>query len=344
MTTRGRLVFFVLWGLTTGYVAWQLALGHHTFDGSGAPFALALLLLLSLAQVRWLREFAPPIPDDGTTTRRGPFVLRAILLLAFLFALATVVGPPLLFGLPAVAVVVLLILRAPVNRQVTAGRQVAVYALGLALIAGVGGLGAGWISDISSPVWAALQVALVLPGLLAGWRLLAYTDLWRWERGGSDWLSRGPGPALRSLLIGVLLGTPWALGLVLLGGSNDDAWVHAWWQPLAAVQPAIAEEAWGRVLLIPLCFIALRRPARTQTALTAAVFVVAYWFAYLHTARDLSPSALINTLLTGTLYALPISYLWLYRGLEMAMGFHFWQDFVRFVAAYLLNRGLWFGP
>lgn len=44
----------------------------------------------------------------------------------------------------------------------------------------------------------------------------------------------------------------------------------------------------------------------------------------------------------GTLYALPVSYLWLRRGLEPAIGFHFWQDFIRFAAAYLINQGLWF--
>lgn len=44
----------------------------------------------------------------------------------------------------------------------------------------------------------------------------------------------------------------------------------------------------------------------------------------------------------GTLFAIPTSYLWLRRGLEVAIGFHFWLDFVKFVAAYLLNQGILF--
>ncbi len=140
----------------------------------------------------------------------------------------------------------------------------------------------------------------------------------------------------------MILSTPWALFNVAMGGSNNDTALRSWWQPLAAVQPGIAEEAWGRVFLIPLLFVILRGVARARTALTVAVLVVAYWFAYLHTPGGLSVSSLISTLLIGTIYCLPISYLWLRRGLEPAMGFHFWQDFVRFGAAYVINQGLWF--
>jgi hypothetical protein len=64
---------------------------------------------------------------------------------------------------------------------------------------------------------------------------------------------------------------------------------------------------------------------------------MAYWFAYLHTAGGLG--AVFSTLMIGTLYTIPISYLWLRRGLEVAIGFHFWLDLVKFVAAYLLNQG-----
>jgi len=116
--------------------------------------------------------------------------------------------------------------------------------------------------------------------------------------------------------------------------------VQAWWQPFVAIQPAIAVEAWGRVLLVPLLFLAFRPMARSRTALTAAVVVMAYWFAYLHTLG--SPGAIVSTLLIGTLFAMPTSYLWLRRGLETAIGFHFCLDFVKFTAAYLLNHGLWF--
>jgi len=66
---------------------------------------------------------------------------------------------------------------------------------------------------------------------------------------------------------------------------------------------------------------------------------MAYWFAYLHTPGGFE--AAVSTVMIGTLFALPTSYLWLRRGLETAIGFHFWLDFVKFAAAYLLNHGLW---
>jgi membrane protease YdiL (CAAX protease family) len=72
-----------------------------------------------------------------------------------------------------------------------------------------------------------------------------------------------------------------------------------------------------------------------------AVLVAAYWFAYLHTGRGFGASTMISTLMIGTLYALPVAYLWLRRGLETAMSFHFCQDFVRWGVAYLINSGFW---
>ena len=80
--------------------------------------------------------------------------------------------------------------------------------------------------------------------------------------------------------------------------------------------------------------------SRMSKLIAAAVVIMAYWFAYLHTPGGLD--AVVSTVMIGTLYAIPTSYLWLGRGLETAMGFHFWLDFVKFAAAYLLNQGLWF--
>lgn len=71
-------------------------------------------------------------------------------------------------------------------------------------------------------------------------------------------------------------------------------------------------------------------------AVTAALFLAACWFAYLHT--QMGPAGLVSTVLLGTLYALPISYLCLYRYLETAIGFQFFIDFVRFLAAFLALR------
>ena len=208
------------------------------------------------------------------------------------------------------------------------------------MVAGLAGLGAGWITFVPLRTWAVLQVALVAMALPAGWSILRYTGLWQRGMGQSAFLTNGMTSALKGFGQGILLAVPWALSGIVMGGSNKDRWVHSWWQPIAAIEPGIMEEACWRVLLVSLLFVILRRVARARTALTTAVVVMAYWFAYLHTRGGFD--SMFSTLLIGTLYSLPISYLWLRRDLETAMGFHFWMDFVRFGAAYFMNKGLWF--
>jgi hypothetical protein len=324
--------FLAIWILSTVGLGWQVAQGTQSFDSPTTLPALATLLVCTAALLWWLAGSAPDVPSSTTRTRPGRFALVVILAVGLLFSLRTLVGPPLLFALPVLGLVVLALLRPQLSRLEV------VYALLLALAAGVGGLGAGWVT-FSPLVWAPLQVALVLLSLLAGWSLLRYIGFWKAGIGRSLLLAEGLVPALSSFAQGVLIAVPWALGLVVLGAANGETWVQSWWQPLVAIQPAIAEEAWGRVLLVPLLFLAFRPVARGRTALTAAVVIMAYWFAYLHTPGGFG--AVVSTMMIGTLFALPTSYLWLRRGLETAIGFHFCLDFAKFVAAYQLNRGLW---
>jgi hypothetical protein len=331
--TWRRYIFLAFWTLTTAGVAWLVLQGQHTFDSQATPAILLALFACTASLLWWLPSPALDNPSDIYRTRRGWFILVVIVAVGVLFSLRTLVGPPLLFSLPVIAVVVLAVLRPRVSR-----REV-LYALALALIAGVAGLGAGWVT-FPPALWAPLQVALVLTGLLAGWGILRQTGLLQLGIGGSRFLREGTTSALRAFVQGMLISMPWALSIVVLGGSNEDSWVTSWWQPVVAIQPGIAEEAWGRVFLVPFLFLILRRVGRTRVALTAAVVVMGYWFAYLHTPGGLS--AVVSTVIIGTLYSLPISYLWLRRDLETAIGFHFWQDLVRYGAAYLLNSGLWF--
>jgi hypothetical protein len=327
-----RYTFFGVWILSTVGLGWQVLAGQHAFDSQATLPSLLALLVCTVSLLWWVTSPVLSVPSDRAHTQRGRFLLVVVLAAGVLFPLRTLVGPPLLFALPMLGLVVLALLRPPL------GRQEVVYALLLALAAGVAGLGAGWVT-FTPLAWAALQVALVLPGLLAGWSLLRHTGLLQAGIGRSLLLVEGLTPALQGFAQGILIATPWAFGLVLLGAANEESWVQTWWQPLVAIQPGIAEEAWGRVLLIPALFLLLRTAARTRTALTAAVVIMAYWFAYLHTPGGLE--AAFSTVMIGTLFTLPTSYLWLRRGLETAIGFHFWLDFVKFVAAYLLNHGLW---
>jgi hypothetical protein len=293
---------------------------------------ILLLLICTVALLWWMSRPLNAGTSDGVRTKWDRFILLVALVACVLFALRTAVGPPLLFGLPMVAVAVLIPLRSKITRKET------LYALGLSLIAGGGGLGAEWVS-FPPLVWSILQVLLVSTGLLAGWAILRRTGVLEQGIGHSRFLSKGTAPALRGFLQGTLTSLPWALGLVVMGGSASETWVSHWWQPLLAINPCIAEEAWGRILLVPLLFLLLRRVSRPGTAFTTALFVIGYWFAYLHTSGGID--GLLSTVMIGTLYILPVSYICLYRDLETAIGFHFWLDFVKLTVAYLLNAELW---
>jgi hypothetical protein len=332
LETQKGPIFIGIWGLSTAMLGWQVLQGQHGFDSQATLPTLLTLLACTTALLWWLAGAVPDVPAGSARTRRGRLVLLVALAAGVLFSLRTLVGPPLLFGLPVIGLAVLGLVRPHLSRQEVA------YVLVSALVAGVAGLGAGWV-NFPPLTWAGLQVALVGSGLLAGWDLLRHTGLLQAGLGHSLFVTEGAVPALRGFGQGILVALPWALGLVVLGAASGESWVQHWWQPLIAIQPGIAEEAWGRVLLVPLVFVILSRVARTRTALNVAVVVVAYWFAYLHTSGGVE--AVFSTLMTGTLFVLPVSYLWLRRGLETAVGFHFWLDFCKFVAAYALNRGLW---
>lgn len=325
-TTPRYLLFAATWALATVAAGRTVLSGDRRFDQAATLPVLLALLACTAALLRWLPGPAVPATAGAARTARGTFALLAGLAALLLFPLRTLIGPPLLFGFPVAALLVLALAR----RRPTGAEGG--YALGLALVAGLAGLGARWV-DFPPAVWGALQVALVLPGLLAGWALLERAGLLAAGVGRSLALAGGAAAAARGFGRGCLLALPWALANVAIGGAARDDWVRAWWQPLLAIQPAIAEEAWGRVLLVPLLFLGLRRVARPGPALVAAVLIAGYWFAYLHTPGG--PGALPATLLLGTLYSLPLAALWLRGGLEMAIGFHFCVDLVRFAAAYL---------
>jgi membrane protease YdiL (CAAX protease family) len=117
-----------------------------------------------------------------------------------------------------------------------------------------------------------------------------------------------------------------------------EPWVQHWWQLVMAINPGIAEEAWGRILLIPMIFILFKQVFRPRQAYLLAMIIGTYWFAFLHTGGGVQ--GLISTLMTGTLFVLPITFICLHRNLETAIGFHFFIDFIKFLAAFFLNVGL----
>lgn len=327
-----RLVFVVLWLAATVYLTAQLLRGHHDFSTGTLP-AISIMLACSAALIWWLPGPRPQAQPGEAPTQRLRFGLLASGLLVTLMLLRDVVGQRLLFGLPLAALAVLVALRPLVVR-----RDVVYYGV-LAIVAAVAALPMT-TAKFSPLLWAGLQIALIVPCLLAGFALLQRHGLLQQGVGRSLFLTEGRRVALQGVAMGVALGVPWALLNPVMGGSNNDSTITAWWQPLLALQPGIGEEAWGRVFMVPALFAVLRRRARTPAALAGAVVVAGYWFAYLHTPGGFTLDSLFSTALIGTIYAIPLTYVWLRRGLETAIGFHVWQDFVRWAFAFLLNTGI----
>lgn len=322
-----KYLFFATWAIASLFFAWQLRQPSYSFDSPWTVANLILMLLCTLTLLAWMPS---PIPRERTVraANRGWFVLLILVSAGGLLLLPLKLARGFLFLLPLIALAVLILLKRPIDK-----REV-LYASVLALLAMMAGLGAGWISWIPPIPWGVLQFLLVLTGLLAGWAVLHHTGLYQEKVGNSCFLSNGISAALKAFLIGLLISIPWAFLNVLTGGANHETWVNAWWQPFIAIQPAISEEAWGRIFLVPLFFLLFRQVAPPRAAFTAALFVIGYWFAYLHTQGGLEgiPSAVI----IGTLFSLPVSYLCFYRDLETAIGWHFAVDFTKFVTAFLL--------
>jgi hypothetical protein len=206
----------------------------------------------------------------------------------------------------------------------------------LAAVAGVVH-GAG-VERLDLVVSGVAQLPLVAVTLLAGWALARRVGWTTRGIGPASVLSGGPAAGLRSFLLGVLIATPWALGNIVGGPvAGDD--VRAAWHPFAAaLQPAVAEEAWARVFLVVLLYSLFRRHLPAGAALHGAAIVAMLWFAYLH-----APADSLTVAFLAALYALPMTWLWLRRGLEAAIGFHFAVDLARYTAAYLALHGTWSG-
>ena len=88
---------------------------------------------------------------------------------------------------------------------------------------------------------------------------------------------------------------------------------------------------------VPLAFVLFRHTAPNRTAFSIALIVMMYLFAFIHTiGSGDGVEMLLSTLLMGTLFALPVSAVCLYRNLETGIGFHFWMDFVKYGWAFLI--------
>jgi len=141
---------------------------------------------------------------------------------------------------------------------------------------------------------------------------------------------------LRGFLWASMLAIPPAI-LNILGGPNaDDLWVNHWWQPLYSLVPGIAEETVARLFLTTLCY-ALLRPTtndhpRRATIASVLIGALTHGLAHLYIFQILSPAG-IMMIIMGLMYGVPMALLFIKRDLEHAIGYHFFIDFIRYLAA-----------
>lgn len=330
ITTNIKYFYAFVWLLANVVLGWLFAAGQHSFADSSMWIVFLILIPCNILLMNLIRN---PIQKDkgGQKVLKGKLATLIIGVVLGMLLLLYIFGKFITLLFPIAAIFILVFQKEPLDRREW------LYASFLALIAGLAGIGAEWITFITPFQWGVLQVPLTLFGFLAGWSILHRYGLLQQGVGRSRCLTEGGFPAIRSFLFGILLGTPWALANGLMGSAEGSraAWVHSWWQPLITLNPGITEEAWGRLLFVPLAFLLFRRVSPNRTAFSTALIVMTYLFAFLHTSGD-GMSMLISTIIIGTLFVLPLSVVCLYWDLETAIGFHFWMDFLKYVFALFL--------
>ncbi len=326
------LMFAVVWLASVAVTGWLIVGDRHLRGESMTNGGIALLMLLAanIALFAWLPGAPVRSLPSVASTHTGPLSLAILLIVLALFP-AGVIGPAVLVPVGLAALVTLVLLRENLTRH-----QI-LYATVLGVVAAGAGTLDWLVTKNSGDLFFSLvQLPLVLVALLAGWAIARHVGWTAAGIGISRFLSAGAPAALRSFLFGMIVALPWALGNIAGGLYAGDSF-RTFWQPLSALRPGIAEEAWGRVFMIAVIYLVLSRFAKAQPALILAGVIGGLWFAWLH--APLNP---IGTILLAAIYTAPMIVLWLRRDVETAIGFHFSADLVRFMAAYLAFQGLWF--
>lgn len=327
-----QVVLGTLWAgvaLGAGGVAFlgdrQLGAGPASLAVLAGGVALAAALVWALP--------GPALRGEERPTER--LRLAVAVAIAVLFLLGLAAGGSSVWQVLSVVVLAQAATLA-VLRTFGSRREVA-YALALAAVAGVAGLGAlRNAPHMAMPAWAAFQFALTFLGLTAGWAAGRRVGLTDRGLGRVVLIEAGWRPALAALVWGLGLAVPFALVSVALGSAETERWIGEWWQPLVALQPGIAEEAWARVFLLSALALVFARWTSFRGAWLAAILVGVPWFAYLH----VSPGDVASTALIAVLFNVPLTVVWLRRGLESAIGFHVMMDGLRWAVSFLVVSGI----
>lgn len=331
--TYFTVVFVVLWFIASILLIVKI---FHVipalegwFAGVGTVAGLAYIGML-IWHFSHIAPFAAELPDLLTLVFsklhfRGTFWL-IIATLVFLFGIAIVAHPQLVLVVVLTLLSIGLIIRW--RQQIT--RLMIICGIGTGLFAFFPGLLKREANGYTILLYLICPIFLFIGGAL----LLRHTHLTHIRI-----LENGSLTALRSFGWGCVLAVPPALLNIIGGAHQGDTGLDKWFDPLAALMPGISEEVWARLFLTTLCY-ALLRPTtneRPRQALVAAILIgaVTHGLAHLHTLIILSPAAL-GSILAGLLFGVPMALLFVKRDLEQAIGYHFFIDFVRFLAAYFL--------
>jgi hypothetical protein len=328
-----RTVFALVWAAAVLMLGGAIISGNIGF---AQPLMIASGLVLGVLLAVTLIRSLPGISFAGLPFHISAWRFAGIVLVAWVVLYGSTLLIPIPWSLLVLAAAALLSVVA--LRTLGSRREIA-NASGLAVVAGIAGLGAGHNAQwLPLWQWGLLQVPLTFFGLLTGWGLARRLGLFDQGIGRVHLLVAGPRRAIRAALEGMALGVPFALLGVVLGSTSSESWARHWWAPLIAIQPAISEEAYARVFLIGLMiFVFLRlRTGTLRAAWLGAIMVGVYWFAAIHA----KPWDVSSTLLLGTLFNLPLTFVWMRRGLESAMGFHFAVDGIRWLAVFLVATGI----
>ena len=337
-------LLLVLGALASLLIAVGIATRVGALAGIGSLLALAYVLVLSFVLARevaadrprldaaWREATggAPPAARRGIGASFPVRILVVIVLVAFATALAVAVlgdGWWLLAFSVVPAVGVLFARRTELAPRVwIAGAAVAAAMLAVEALFRenvLGGLVLG---------------AVIAPQVMAGIVLLESSRLAR------VWLLEGRLLAAgRAFALGCLLAVPPALmnvsGMTAEMASAAEASFQGAWMALYAIQPALLEESWARLFLLPLLFVAFRSASGSTTgrALLAALLVSVAVHGLAHAPQSIA--SVTNALFTALVFGVPLALLFLRRGLESAIGYHFFIDLVRFGYVILVLRG-----
>lgn len=311
--------------------------------GSLAGLAYVVVLAIGLAReaaadvprldARW-REHVVDTPEVHRGSYLASFGLRLVVMIAIVglaSGLAVVVLRDgwwlMAFSLiPAVAV---LITR---RTQLTAGVWTA------------GGVAVTAMLLIEGIARGSVGSALVLAAVLAP-QVMAGIVLVRASRVARVWsLESRPLLAVRAFGLGCVLAVPPALmnvvGMTRAMAGEAEATFTSVWMAFYALQPALLEEGWARLFLLPLLYVTFRSApgATAGRALVAALVLSVAIHGLAHAPQSIS--SVTSAVFTALVYGIPLALLFLRRGLECAIGYHFFIDFVRFGYVVLM----WSGP